>query len=740
MATSTVNFYKLKYNLAENQIFDNLQTYLDLQQPEANHIEVQFQRLERHKLLTLSMKQHAVYFEVEDEESEEVIRQAAAKYNYVVIDRTFYYFITDVKYNNKLSVTFVLDLHIAQTFKDKFSLSSMCRIEREHVDRIGYNAGINKYYKIIDPVDEGFNIDYRILQSHTQVTPSDSYRAQNWYALYYSDTTDEASPVKTYLVPSTSFSGTFNLKSYTSDITIEANTLYILKASEHDGDVLTFNGTNYTISLGGNAEVEYVLFIPYNSSNALLQVYEITNNSTYRRKDTARSLSVTSSTLSFSFTTNVSNIYYTASVPNSYFYDYTTDTYVGMAEHKYLTINYYTSSTTATTTTTLTAFKDINRTDVHLVKVIKLPYFPFINLTADGTYVKNVSNSYNTFTCIEVKDSTSMTGSVLTDITTSNDIILPASLYGETPSVYYESKFDNSNYNKINLSYGSYTLDVKPEIRDLSNASYTLSISYTQAKLKSDLFFRTTYYTTVEGEEVSIGFKAGYNLDDPYALYLISDIDNEVPIYTSDYINYIKTGYNYDKDSVARQAVVSSIGSGIGFVAGIAGIAAAPATAGISAAAGISMISGTLQSTLSTINGVISGEAAIQKKITSYKNSSTGISGVNTVELRELYGSFKLYIDRWKLTPDLQSGLLNLWHKFGYASNRTGVPNTNTRIYFNYVKLKECYFDDVTNMSQYQEYLEDIKDMFLEGVYYYHLVNNDYSFNKEYENFEVALL
>ena len=357
-----------------------------------------------------------------------------------------------------------------------------------------------------------------------------------------------------------------------------------------------------------------------------------------------------------------------------------------------------------------------------------------------------VSDDYMNVDCIEYVSDSDFP--LISLYSTSKDyrITAPDTIYKKLHDIQYETKLLNSKYSEFNLEYNAYKLSIPKEMIQFSSAKPTLaySLKYKQSKLKSDLLFK--FDTT---NSIKYDF-AG--LPNAQSFYLISDIDNEKPIYTSDYINYMKTGYNFDKASINRQTTVSSALAATSILGGVAGIAAGAATGGVSAAAGISLITGGISSAINIINNRIAAEADIKRKITAYQNSSTGISGVNALDLRKEYKAFDLYIREYEMSEDLKNYIYNLFREFGYQLNIVDNPHDYmySRLYYNYIKLGKCDFTSRTKSyyAKNLDLLNEYKRISQEGYYVYHpyfyLTESGvdkymFDFNKEYENFERSL-
>ena len=73
-------------------------------------------------------------------------------------------------------------------------------------------------------------------------------------------------------------------------------------------------------------------------------------------------------------------------------------------------------------------------------------------------------------------------------------------------------------------------------------------------------------------------------------------------------------------------------------------------------------------------------------------------------------------IRAWCLKPEFQQKLEQYFDAFGYKSNRIGVPNMNNRPRYNYVRCNSANI--YGNIPQ--EHLSTIRNMFLNGVTFWH--------------------
>ena len=231
--------------------------------------------------------------------------------------------------------------------------------------------------------------------------------------------------------------------------------------------------------------------------------------------------------------------------------------------------------------------------------------------------------------------------------------------------------------------------------------------------------------------------------------FIISDMDNEIPVYNSDYINYMKNGYNYDKESIARQTTKGAVG----IATGIGGAALGAALGGpVGAAAIVSMGASAINQMNSLIISKIQAEANLAYKVNSYKNSKTAVSAISDLELRHEYEADALYFRKYHVSSSLKNLIYDYWRLFGYKYNEYGNPytlvNANKRYWYNYIKLGSVEFkpEFIKKYSKYSDIMDDYKNKLLEGITIYRaqLTSTpavyESDFEQNYENFEDGIV
>jgi hypothetical protein len=80
--------------------------------------------------------------------------------------------------------------------------------------------------------------------------------------------------------------------------------------------------------------------------------------------------------------------------------------------------------------------------------------------------------------------------------------------------------------------------------------------------------------------------------------------------------------------------------------------------------------------------------------------------------------------------------LQDLFHYFGYATNERKVPDINSRYWFNFI---QCEIEFERRFVQWQDFMNDLKQKFLEGITIFHY-HNGYDLDQEHANWENSIL
>ena len=301
---------------------------------------------------------------------------------------------------------------------------------------------------------------------------------------------------------------------------------------------------------------------------------------------------------------------------------------------------------------------------------------------------------------------------------------------------------------KINIS-ANQPHDIKYESKLYNSSFYTLKYMYDNFEKE---IYLDRFHTSIVYPGIDIRFKQSNNIssnslfdftalngsyDEPlvYGQYLNVNRSNEVALYSSDYINYIRTGYNYDKKAKELQFKSSLTSAGLSTVGSLLSAAFG---GGIGQAVAISAGTSVLKSITDTINNQIQAENNIQQKLDQTRLSPTSVSSTEDLNLLSYYNGNRLLKVQESIEDHIKNSLYNLFRLTGYACNDYGIPQTDTRLYYNFIQCDPRFDESQWNYSQ--TFLDDIKAKYNVGVTVFHRVNNAYDFSQTKENFESWLI
>lgn len=386
----------------------------------------------------------------------------------------------------------------------------------------------------------------------------------------------------------------------------------------------------------------------------------------------------------------------------------------------------------------LKALFEFDRTDAKLIKIIKLPYIPtsykyennILEFSSDWVY--NAGSSI-----LKLQDlNTQFNYTFNSDINPFEELepLTDTSfIAGRDRNDYFESKIFNSEFYYNKFVYDSFGFIFRLECINLEEF----------LKIYENTF-KINFITTT-----TINSKFAFIFPDYILKYSVEDYDNvltvarnnEVSIYNSQYLNYIRTGYNYDLKALERSKRLTNLGVASSIVGGATGSAIALATGSISTK--ISSVVGTASSiTTSIINGIESiksQEENIERRLLQSQNQATSISGSDDLDLMVAYTGNKAKLCKYEISERMKNALYDLFYYTGYAENSTKIPNVNTRLYFNYLSC-ELEFMENTSKNIPEFAITRIKELYKGGITFLHKVNGSWNFEQDKENFEVSLM
>ena len=708
--TSKLTFYQCEITPEKNCVVDDLVGYLSSLTPLV---------VENFQYIKLDLD---LYIKVNSSQ----VNVPKFNYNYVAVknedvNKVYYYFIIgSPTWISQNTIQLQLSLDTLNTFRNDLTWTNKTNITRQHKDRFNTNYTTTSQGKVfnrkIDGYDEGF-APVKYYASGTSIRSSSA--DYDFYLIYRNKENLNASssvPIECYLCASEEI----NLNISVNSNGIQFNNYNIgdsLYAFEKDNApfTTTINGVSYTI--GGSSQYKGIAFFRLENGTNIAHVLKedgsviITNIGNTALTDVTATVKVR---VCRSFIPEVD----AAS-------QYTYYSVLGQVEARN-----YSTITIGQTSATLLSINSVDRTDSRIVKIIKMPYAPFtvefvnnkLKIPAGWTYSGGylLLNDLNTefLNIIEGNDDFSNYVSLT---------VVPSDIgKNKDNNIKFESKLYNSSFFSLKYIYDNFEKEFLLERYNARTAFPGVRIDFKQSNnISSNSIFKF------------IPMNGTYKEPTLYGEFLNVNRQNELALYNSDYLTYIRNGYNYDKKAKAQQLGAGLAGIGLGAL-GAAASVFMPAAGVVGAAGAISFGTSTVSSVVSLINTQISNEQAIQQKLENTKRSAASVSNTEDLNLLSYYNGNRLIKYTEDINDNVKQSLYNLFRLTGYACNDYAVPAVNSRLYYNFLQCKADFED--TNWTYGKAFLDDIKAKYEIGVTYFHKVDGSYDWPQEKENFEIWMI
>lgn len=400
----------------------------------------------------------------------------------------------------------------------------------------------------------------------------------------------------------------------------------------------------------------------------------------------------------------------------------------------------------------LGAISALDRTASNIVKVIECPYCPIDYQFDSQTGIYSFSSFFETKSpegFFRTFDLTKTFSSRIVNFEYfENDVSTVASIsrlqsYGAR--FLLDSKCLTSAYYRPTFYYDSFAWSIKLE--DYQFEGYdegnfnplTLEIRYKQSlALSSSLMFEFENWVLPEGN-----FEEVYS-EQNFDKIMLANRNNEIPLYSSEYLNYLRNGYNYDKKKLSENLAQGIAQTSLTALASVLSFALSPATGGVSAAAGIGLAAGATSSLANIGFSQLQGSEAIEQKIKTLKMQGYSVSGNDDIDLFKAYSGNKLKRKNYAVSPEEESRLDDRFAYYGYACGDYANPYpayTNTRRFYNFIKVDPVF--ELRANDDFGEFAEEISDKLRAGVTIWHeggyLLSN-YSLNRDIENVENSII
>ena len=651
-------------------------------------------------------------------------------YNYVKIQRTddtknYYYFVLSSSWTAAGTISLELSIDSINTFDEDLEWLPTTKITRQHKDRFEERSkvvagDVIQAARIVDDFSEG-------LSPTKTLATKEKIKINNFdydhYLIYKTNNTETTKPIDCYYCAS----GEIAVESagidgiQYSDFNTAVNVLFFSRDNEDFVYTSTKGGQT---TIGKEQKYKALLLTKSESAPNYFSVMAITENGGMSAIDGDVEIEAARTTKCLTGLNLV-----------GYVFDYEDITY--WAYSQYLT--YYNEHTSrqvvlgSTATSYIKTIDEIDRTDTTLVKIIKMPYAPFEPsfITKDGVRYLQIPNGW-TFNNNLLK-LTDLNNQFLTTVTPQpvNEMIgyiTKANVGTEEANQNYESKLYNSEFYTLKFAYDNFEKEFLME----RYKSYKDATSFHEFRPVIDIkFVQSNNISSNSLFDFTMKYVEDYKELSTYSEFLNVNRSQEVALYSSDYLTYMRTGYNYDRKAQALSLASNTISTALS-----AGGAVASFLVGgeFGKAAGLSTVTSVANSAVGIITNYISAENAIQQKIEQAQKSAASVSSTVDLSLLSYYNGNRLLKITEEPTKQLKDMIYDLFRLTGYACSDYEIPDVNSRIYYNYIQC-DAEFDE-SKWNYGKNFLDDVKARYRAGVTVYHNYNGNYDFTQEKENFE----
>ena len=789
MATSTLKFYKSEilipgknamYSASANN--SQFETYLQTCWKETTN---NFQYIKHDLFISIKVaKPQSAIAEI----------NPAYPYNYVSIknsddDRTFYYFIAAANWKAQMTVELSLAMDTVATYWDQISFNDKTTLIREHKDRFVVPSSdiyVNSVLtRKVDDVDEGVNTTQIKDQTITildTALPNSTVRPrlQNlWYLVYRSEfegLDKNQNPVNCYLCADENLTVEDNPYVHWNTEDLDTTKCYfILNTDNPENATLTAynhvqstSKSHYIEQEEGATDTYYRIFkIYYVSNRWRADFMRYNQNDAYAATDAidADEL-VFSGGLKYVMEVPLSEIGTPSAVTNYY--------YILSKAYQY-GIRILTGNNNEGQ---ILSIKSFDKTDSRILKIIELPYcledsISYNQTTGYWTYDSNVWTLSGGHLKLNDLDASFERFLGRFEIPNMNYTITDLNQLrpAATRNDDLESKIYHSAISPVKFVYDSFAIDYAREKYTHTNvmpeAEYAIDFKQTNT-INSKLGFKVR---TTTGR---------YKEDQDFDNLLLATRNNESMIYNSEYLNYVRTGYNYDKkvnDLQATQSIINSVlGVGFGTLRTfgvkqdvVSGKSATynyiqtlsegqrnrelnnPANwtkmnqefaetqkvkSSVASSLGIGALSSGISSIVNTGFTIAQNHYTMEGKLAQLKAQSISTAGSDDLDLMKWYSDNTLKEITYKPVEPVKEALLDMFYYAGYSCNNIkGLPDMYSRTNWNFIQC-EPVLQPVNETNIYQKYLDDIKERFAIGLTVFH---NATDFNQVSNNTEISI-
>ena len=555
MADCTIEFFKTPLDKLQNYRIDNIYTYLEDECTLVLRVDdFQYQRI----LLNISFK-----LDLPQEQA------TSPKFNYFVItqdNRKYFYFIDSLEQVARKTVRVSGSLDTINSFWDDLKWSARTLITREHVDR--FKKVGDKIIRVIDKWDEKLDPAKTRIQYQAEIAQK-FQPGNNWYLIWLSSsevTPDKQSSLP--IIPCFCSDQDFtyeNQKTYTATswaFSNAPNGLDLFLSESACGEKTTVSGVGIVLTKIGDQDSEGNVvraFLVKKDSTSIHIWKMIYKGDTYPyafvKKEEITNNNAVPSSSSISGACEYLN-----QAPNADdYYDALTslDIIDQLETHVAVQIGTIPAKVCK-------GINSLDRTSTKIIKINQLPYAPATYNDTLGTWNDcafvpgmNLLRRTNLFRKLGSKINMDIKP-VLEDIFELGTSAVDTSAKA---SIGTESKLFASEFYDLGFVY----LD--------SKRPYALEFwDYNPAKTTDFVTIDITYSQYFTNDIRFVFGTDDYPIRGWHENWLVSTPNNEVPQFNSSWVDYLRTGYNFDTYMTKRQNALSAINGALSLVGvGVAG-------------------------------------------------------------------------------------------------------------------------------------------------------------------------
>ena len=224
-----------------------------------------------------------------------------------------------------------------------------------------------------------------------------------------------------------------------------------------------------------------------------------------------------------------------------------------------------------------------------------------------------------------------------------------------------------------------------------------------------------------------------------YPLHLIINRNNETPVYTSAYLDYLRTGYNYDLKSQAVQLGMQGLGIAISAINAGVGIAATFATGGLAAPYAVSAATGFASSIANIGKTAAENQRGNAQRLKELQAQGASVAGNSDFAVSKRYTKNRVSLETYSVEPRLIASARSFFYLKGYATDEIKAPSCHSRAHFDFIECEPVFQPEA--LSLFPKWMLDlIADDLRQGVTVMHPVAGDYDIGQTSSNFELSVL